>query len=323
MLRIYRTLEEIGPEARDCAVSIGNFDGVHIGHRRLFRRVVELSREGGWKPSILTFDPHPTAVVAPDRAPKLLSTPEERMQFMEEEGIEQAFVLPFDKRFSQTSPEAFVKDILVDCIGARAVMVGDNFRFGNKQAGDVNLLRSLGKRYGFLVEVTTGVTLRGKLVSSSEIRRAILQGDVSTACRMLGRPYALQGEIVKGHGIGSKQTVPTLNLATRAEVLPAVGVYVTRTKDLDGPRVWNSITNIGYRPTFHGEDLSIETFLLSALEGGSPARIRVEFLRRLREERKFATPEELKAQIMRDVERSQTYFRRLRILHRARNSQVF
>lgn len=312
MLRVYRTLQEIGPEARNCAVSIGNFDGVHIGHRRIFRRVVELARECGWKPSILTFHPHPAKIVAPDRAPKLLNTPEQRIELMKAEGIEQAFVLPFDIRFAQTTPEEFVRDVLVDKLGAKAVLVGENFRFGNKQRGDVALLSALGEKYGFLTEITTGVTLRNRLVSSSEIRRLIVAGDVSTACRMLGRPYSVQGAIVPGQGVGSRQTVPTLNLATDAEVLPAAGVYITRTMDPDDQRVWNSITNIGYRPTFDGQDLTIETFLLSEPPVTAPVRIRLEFLKRVRDERKFETPEALKAQIMLDVKRAHTYFRRLR-----------
>jgi riboflavin kinase/FMN adenylyltransferase len=148
------------------------------------------------------------------------------------------------------------------------------------------------------------------MVSSSEIRRLILAGAVSTAARLLERPHALFGKVVRGRGIGSKQTVPTLNMATEAEVIPAPGVYITRTRDRDSRRAWDSITNVGYRPTFDGQSLSIETFLLSPFDGQTPARIRVEFLRRVRDERKFESPEALKTQIMKDVGRAQAYFRR-------------
>ena len=312
MLRVYRGLDEIGPEARNCAVSIGNFDGVHAGHRRIFRRVAELGRERGWIPSVLTFDPHPAKIVAPDRAPKLLNTTEERLEFMQAEGIEHVFILSFDKAFSEQSPESFVRNILVDRLGVRAVLVGDNFRFGKGHAGDVALLRKLGEQYGFLTEVTPGVRLRGRAVSSSEVRRLLTSGNVSAACRLLERPYSLQGEVVSGHGIGSKQTVPTLNLSTQAEVLPAAGVYITRTRDPDGGRIWESITNVGYRPTFSGQELTVETFLLSPFDGNPPRRIRVEFLRRVREERKFESAESLKRQIIADVGRANAYFRRLK-----------
>jgi riboflavin kinase/FMN adenylyltransferase len=312
MLRVYRGLDEIGPDARNCAVSIGNFDGVHAGHRRIFRRVAELGRERGWTPSVLTFDPHPAKIVAPHRAPKLLNTTEERLEYMQAEGIEHVFVLGFDKAFSEQSAESFVRNILVDRLGVRAVLVGDNFRFGKGHAGDVALLRKLGEQYGFLVEVTPGVRLRGRAVSSSEVRRLVTTGNVSGACRLLERPYSLQGQVVPGQGIGSKQTVPTLNLSTHAEVLPATGVYITRTRDLDSQRAWNSITNVGYRPTFSGEGLTVETFLLSPPDGDPPRRIRVEFLRRVREEQKFESAEALKKQIMSDVGRANVYFRRLK-----------
>ena len=311
MFRVYRALDEIGPEARNCAVSIGNFDGVHAGHRRILRRVVELSRERGWTPSVLTFHPHPTKVLAPDRAPKLLSTVEERLSYMQAEGIQQAFVLPFDRAFSEQTPEAFARDILAERLGAKAVLVGENFRFGRGQSGDVELLRRLGDQYGFETEIVGGVNIRGRMVSSSEVRRLIFAGKVSTAARLLERPYALQGEVVCGQGIGSKKTVPTLNLATEAEIIPATGVYITRTHDVDSGRNWESITNIGYRPTFDGQGLTIETFLLSAFDGATPEHIRVELLRRVREERKFESPESLKAQIMKDVARAQAYFRRM------------
>jgi riboflavin kinase/FMN adenylyltransferase len=311
MFRIYRALDEIGPEARNCAVSIGNFDGVHTGHRRILRRVVQLAHEYGWKPSVLTFHPHPAKLLAPDRAPKLLTGIEERLAYMRAEGIEQAFVLPFDRAFSEQTPEVFARDILAGILGAKAVLVGENFRFGRGQSGDVEMLRRLGDRYGFQIEIVPGVSLRRRMVSSSEIRRLILAGAVSTAGRLLERPYALQGDVVHGRGIGSKQTVPTLNLATDAEVIPATGVYITRTHDLNSDRSWQSITNVGYRPTFDGQGLSIETFLLSEFDGAKPDRIRIEFLRRVREERKFESPEALKGQIMKDVSRAQAYFRRM------------
>ena len=307
-MRVFRSLEAIVPDARVCVVSVGNFDGVHAGHRQLLKRNLELSQQHGWKPSVLTFDPHPTKVVAPQRAPRLLTTIEERLRLIESEGIEQAFVLPFDTTFSQQSPQDFIQHVLVESIGARAVLVGGNFHFGHKQAGNTETLRSA---TSFLTEVVPAVTVRGRLVSSTEIRTLIEAGDVSLAARLLLRPYALEGEVVSGFGIGSKQTVPTLNLATMAEIVPARGVYITRTLDLKSDRTWPSITNVGTRPTFDGDSQTIETYLLEPLTGETPRSIRVEFLRWVREERRFDSPEALRSQILSDVRRAQAYHRRV------------
>lgn len=290
------------------AVTIGNFDGVHAGHRHIMRRVVAVAREHGWVPAVLTFDPHPAKVVAPDRAPRLLTTLEQRCELMRKEGIERIEVLPFTPEIAKLTPEEFVRQILIDKMRAGAVLVGDNFRFGHRAAGDTRMLRELGERYGFTTEIVEGVRRHNRVVSSTEIRRLIGQGNVSLACRLLERPYSVEGEVVSGHGVGSKQTVPTLNLHTNAEILPAIGVYVTRTHA--GERYWPSITNVGFRPTFEGHDLTIETYLVAPLAGETPQRITVEFLHRVREERKFPTPEALKTQIMKDVARAQTYFRR-------------
>lgn len=294
------------------AVTIGNFDGVHAGHRHLLRRTVAVARRNNWTPVALTFDPHPTQLVAPERAPHLLSTPAERRELMQLEGIEHVEILPFTRELSLLTPEQFVKQILVEKLNARAVLVGDNFRFGHKAAGHVDTLNELGARFGFVAEAVPAVQRRGRIVSSSEVRKLVESGNVSLACRLLERPFWLDGKVVPGHGVGSKQTVPTLNLDTSSQILPARGVYITRTLDRQTARHWDSITNVGYRPTFGGDQLTIETFLLSPFDGHTPERIRVEFLRRVREERKFDSPEALKAQIFKDVGRAQAYFRRLK-----------
>lgn len=309
-MRVWHGLAETEGRFGPCALSIGNFDGVHAGHRFLLDRLVQIARAGGWISSVLTFDPHPAKVVAPARAPRRLSTPDERCRWIAEAGIEQVLVLPFDRAFSFLTAEEFVRRVLVANLNTRAVLVGDNFRFGHRQAGDVATLRELGGRLGFLVEPMAALKMRGRVVSSSEIRRQIERGRLALAARLLGRPYALEGEVVKGLGIGSRKTVPTLNLGTHAEMLPASGVYVTRTTDLENGRRWPSVTNVGFRPTFGGDSLSIETFLLEGPGEAPPSRIRVEFLFRLRGERRFPSAEALKAQILKDVGRSKAYFRR-------------
>jgi len=310
-MRVARSLEEAA-EFGATAVTIGNFDGVHVGHRALLDRVVQAAREGGVEPAVLTFDPHPASIVAPGRVTRLLSTHAERCSLMARAGIECVLIQPFTSVVAQWPPEQFVERVLVKSLHARAVVVGENFRFGHKQAGDTAVLEALGRKYGFVVLVVPPVVVRGGAVSSSEIRSAVDSGDVPRAGRLLGRPFALEGDVVSGHGVGTKQTVPTLNLKTLAQVLPKNGVYITRTTDLDDERRhWNSVTNVGHRPTFGaGDPLSIETFLLDLLVPPAPERIRIEFLRRLRDERKFETSEALKAQILRDVARAQTFFRR-------------
>ena len=212
-------MDHFGPSA----LTIGNFDGVHAGHREILRRVVELARQRGWKPSVLAFDPHPARIVAPERAPRLLTTPEERALLMREEGIEQVLILPFTRELAGFTPERFVREIVVERLEARAVLVGDSFRFGHEHAGDTRLLAELGRRHGFLVEAVPAIRLRGRAVSSSEVRRLIQEGNVALAARLLARPYALAGEVVAGQGIGSKQTVPTLNLAPAADVRRRLG----------------------------------------------------------------------------------------------------
>jgi riboflavin kinase / FMN adenylyltransferase len=308
--RVYRSLEEVPPAFGPSALTIGNFDGLHAGHRHILQRVVEIARENAWKPGVLTFDPHPTRIVAPARSPRLLTNTEQRCALMREEGIEQVVVLPFTERLAMVPPEEFVTGILVARLEVRAVLVGDNFRFGAGQAGDIATLRALGTRHGFLAEVLSGVKRHGRVVSSSGVRELIRKGDVTLAGRFLERPHFVEGRVVTGFGIGSKQTVPTLNLETDAELLPARGVYITRTHDPDSSRRWNSVTNIGTRPTFDGAEQTIETYLIDPLVGASPQRIRIEFLWHVREERRFESPQALKAQIAADVQRARTYFRR-------------
>jgi riboflavin kinase/FMN adenylyltransferase len=306
-MRVARGVAEasgFGPSA----ITIGNFDGVHLGHQYLFQEVVRISRERRLYPTVLTFDPHPSCVVAPARAPRLLTTHEERCSLMRDLGIEQVLILPFTLDVARLTPQEFVQQIVVKVLDAKAVLVGENFRFGHKQAGNTKILAELGDQYGYETRIVTAVKSRGRVVSSSEVRRLIECGEVALACRALNRPYAISGDVVAGQGIGSKQTVPTLNLRWSAEVLPGVGVYITRTQN---SQHWNSITNVGHRPTFGGDpELSIETFLLDPLEGAAPEHIRVEFLRRVRDEKKFESPEALKAQILKDVGRAQAFFRR-------------
>jgi riboflavin kinase/FMN adenylyltransferase len=309
-MNIYHGLAEVPPDFGPCATTIGNFDGVHVGHQALMRNIVAIASQNGWNPAVLTFNPHPAKIVAPDRAPKLIMTHEQRAEVMAALGIQEILILPFTPEVSRWTPEQFVKTVLVDAMKVKAILVGDDFRFGHKQAGNTETLTELGAKYGFEVDPIEPVNVRGERVSSSLVREMALIGRLNRACRLLGRPFALEGIVVKGHGVGARQTVPTLNLQPDTEVWPADGVYVSRTHDLASPRVWQSISNIGNRPTFDGDQTSIETYLLQPFEGDPPQRIKVEFLWRVRDEKKFPTPADLKAQILRDVAVAQKYFAR-------------
>jgi riboflavin kinase/FMN adenylyltransferase len=306
-IQVFRSLEAARGRFAPSAVTIGNFDGVHLGHRELMRRL--LGR--GAKPSVVTFHPHPTSVVALERAPRLMSTLEQRIEWMREAGVEQVLAVPFDIEFSRLSPPEFARLVLAESAGARLVVVGDNFRFGHRQAGDTALLAELGVAHGFRTETVAPISWRGRVVSSTAIRNAVEGGGVGLALRMLGRPYSLEGVVVRGHGVGSTQTVSTLNLATDAVVLPLRGVYVTRVRDLDTGRRWPSITNVGFRPTFGGDALTIESHVVEGYADPAPERIAVDFLHRVREERKFDDAAALKAQILRDVGRARAWWRRV------------
>ena len=311
MFKTFWNLESVGPEPSPCALAIGNFDGLHLGHRRILEKTKEGARRIGGEAVVLTFDPHPTTVVAPERAPDLLMLTAERLRRFEECGIDAGVVLPFTEQIARLGPEEFVEQILVKKLNVRSVVVGEGFRFGHRQSGDTQTLIDAGSRHGFEVVTVQPILLGGRPVSSSRVRTLVRQGSVSQARRLLAKPFSMRGEIVSGHGIGSRQTVPTLNLSPETKLLPAHGVYVTCTSDLESGRRWRSVTNVGSRPTFNGTGQTVETYLLENLAGRSPARIELAFLHPLRDEQRFETPEDLRQQILKDVEQAKRYFRLL------------
>lgn len=226
--------------------------------------------------------------------------------------MEAAVVLPFTKELAALTPGEFVEEILVRRLQVRAVVVGDNFRFGHGKAGDVKFLREMGMRHGFEVVVHTPVMLDGKVISSTLVRKLVAEGDVRGAAKLLGRPFVLTGEVVSGTGTGRKFTFPTLNLKAEQELLPAKGVYITRTVLEGEASSHRSVTNVGVRPTFDGSRLSVETHLLDYSGNFSPRHMEVRFWKRLRDEKKFSGPEELKAQIDEDIVAANRFFARLR-----------
>jgi riboflavin kinase/FMN adenylyltransferase len=321
-------------------LAIGNFDGIHLGHQAILRATVERAHSFRAVPTALTFDPSPRKVLRPESAPPRLSTNAQRMEWFNALGLEAVVVLPFTLDLARLSPSEFVEQVLVRDLHVKAVLVGENFRFGHKQAGDVKLLSELGSKHGFDVVIIPPVVCRGEVVSSTIIRREVAEGDVSHAARLLGRPFALTGEVVSGTGTGRKFTFPTLNLAVEQELLPARGVYVTRACLEGETRSHRSVTNIGFRPTFNGSSLSVETHVLAGGEPTSadaglkpgathaaeltaaPKRMEVRFWKRLREEKKFSGPEELRAQIAADIARADKFFSRLRRFRSLRDASV-
>jgi len=295
-----------GGTRKPTIVTIGNFDGVHLGHQKILRSAIERARQENLMASVLTFFPHTARVLRPNDAPSLLQTIDQRLAAFDATGIDAALVLRFDEELAQVTAEAFVKRFLVDTMRARAVFVGPNFRFGHRHVGDVRLLKSLGSELGFEVEVVTGVTVDGVLVSSSAIRQAIREGQVDSARKMLGRPYSLSGEIRPATGQGRKLTAPTLNLSTSQELLPRNGVYATET--VLGAGSYHSATNVGTRPTFDGNTTSVESHLFDFSENLTGGEMEVRFWKRMRDEHRFSSPDALREQIQKDLKQVQDYF---------------
>jgi len=303
-----------GATGRGSALTIGNFDGIHLGHQQILRSVVERARQLNAVSTALTFDPSPRKILRPETAPLRLSTNVQRVEWFSTLQLQSAIVMPFTHELARMSPDEFIERILVQELGARTVLVGENFHFGHKQAGNARVLAELGKKFQFEVAVIPPVYYRGEVVSSTIIRREVAEGDVSHANRLLGRPFVLCGEVVSGTGTGRRFTFPTLNLAPDQELLPARGVYITRTRLNGEGRCHRSVTNIGMRPTFNGSTLSVETHLLDVTPEVPPERIEVYFWKRLRNEKKFSGPEELRQQIARDIAAANKFFSRLRTL---------
>jgi len=298
--------KQFSHSGRRTVLTVGNFDGVHLGHQRILGRVRELATQTGSIASVLTFYPHPSKVLRPSQSPPLLMSLDQRLAAIEKLGIDAALVAQFTVELARVSAEDFVRRFLVDTMAAQSVLVGGNFRFGHGQAGDVNMLADLGKRWGFTVEIVPPVTQDGIVVSSTAIRSALSDGRVDEAKNLLGRCYALAGTIRTGTGQGRKLVVPTLNLSTEQEMLPKNGVYATEVI-LQG-KTYKAATNVGLRPTFDGKRVTIESYLFDFSENLTSGPMEVRFQTRLRDEQRFSSPDALRAQVLRDLENAKGYF---------------
>ena len=294
---------------RPTVLTLGVFDGLHLGHQLVMRTVVERARELNAVPTVITFDPHPRAVLHPESAPPLLQTLDQKVEGFGVLGIQQTIVVRFTEEFSMISASDFLRDVVKERLQAKEVYLGKGFAFGHNREGNIDLLTRVGSELGFVAGEVPEICLRGRRVSSSRIRELLAQGKVNLARRMLGRPYGVEGFVERGAERGHQLGFPTANLHPHNRVIPRNGVYVTGTL-IEGQ--WHrSVTNVGVRPTFGVEtEPSVETFVMKWVGDLYGDVVRVRFLRRLRDERKFGSIGELKAQIEKDVARAQSYFER-------------
>ncbi|MEO8650320.1 MAG: bifunctional riboflavin kinase/FAD synthetase [Acidobacteriota bacterium] len=308
-MKIFHSTENANIQ-RPTVLTLGVFDGLHLGHQLIMKTVVERAMAIGAVPTAMTFDPHPRAVLHPETAPPLLQTLDQRLANFEVLGIEQAIVIPFDQEFAETDAETFLDQIVHERLHAKEVYLGKGFAFGRGRAGNIELLRRVSSSLAFLADEVPEVRLRGKRISSSSIRKELAAGRVNQTRRMLGRPYGVEGVIIRGNRRGHTIGFPTANLRPHNRVIPKFGVYATAT--LISGEWRRSITNIGVRPTFEdAAEPSIETYVFDFDGDLYGDVLRVRFLHRIRDERKFNGIDELKSQIEKDTRRALNYFGRI------------
>ena len=293
-------------------LALGNFDGLHRGHMKIIERVHRAAGERGATPVVLTFDPHPTRVLRPDKAPPVLMTEAQKAETMAAAGMRGLAVVRFTPELSRWEPETFVRTVLVEWLGVSEVWVGANFLFGHDRAGTFAVLRGLGERYGFRADKIDPVCVRGEVVSSTRVRRLLAEGRVDEAGHLLGRHFYLDGDVVAGDGRGRQIGYPTANLRTGNELVPPHGVYATIARTPEG--LQPAVTNIGVRPTFGGGGaVSIETHLLRGGRDLYGARLRLYFVQRLRAELAFPSAEALLARIEQDCREAAALFGRISV----------
>ncbi|HLV88086.1 MAG TPA: bifunctional riboflavin kinase/FAD synthetase [Candidatus Sulfotelmatobacter sp.] len=311
-MQIFRSLDEVPSDFGPSLVSVGNFDGVHRAHAHVLSEIVNRARTSSAKAVAVTFEPHPARILRPESDFKLLSPTPEKLRLLAHTGIDSVLLLPFGRDLSLMTPRQFAERILKEKLHACEVHEGFNFRFGHKASGDTSMLAEFGREMGFAVKVYPEMTLRGETVSSSQIRRLIREGRISRARHLLSRPFSILSTPGRGRGYGSKYTVPTINLSRYEELVPRDGVYITCTRVAS--ETFDSVTNVGNRPTFGSELFAIETHLLNfhPLELTPQTEVEISFLDRLRDEIKFPSVDALREQIARDVKKARRYFHLVR-----------
>lgn len=305
---IFHKLDDVPRDFGPAIVSVGNFDGVHRAHRAVIDEIVRRAQAAKALSIVVTFEPHPSRILRPDHAFKLLTPAPEKLRLLQTTAVDAVLVLPFTRDLSLMTPHQFAHEILKKRLHARELHEGYNFHFGHKAAGNIQVLRELGREMGFEVHHYPEMRLRGERVSSTHIRKLISEGRVSRARHLLSRPFSILSTPGRGRGYGSKYTVPTINLARFEELVPKDGVYITRARV--GEECFDSVTNVGNRPTFGADSFAVETHLLNfhPLQLSAETEVELHFLDRLRDEIKFPSVEALKEQIGRDVGKAQRYF---------------
>ena len=297
-----------GRNSSNPVLTIGNYDGIHLGHRQIIDRVKERARELSGTSMLLTFSPHPLHVLRPDRELAAITPLAEKKRLIGDAGIDVLVIAPFTAEFARIEPKAFITSILVDKLAIKGLVIGYDFRFGHLGKGDIASLQEAGGTWGFFVEVIDAITLEGEKVGSNRIRGLINAGDVAKAAKLLGRHFYIEGMVIRALGRGKTIGYPTINLKTDYALIPKNGVYVTEA-EVNGQR-WGGLTNIGYNPTFEqGQVRSIETFILDFEGDLYDKQVRLHFLERIRDEMKFGSAEDLAARIAKDVERGRAFFR--------------
>ncbi len=297
------------PAPQATALTIGNFDGVHLGHRALLARLEAVAHEEQVLPAALTFEPHPREFFAPESAPARLSTLREKLEMLAEEGVGLACVCRFNTDFAHLEAEEFIEKLLVDCLRVKHLIVGDDFRFGQKRRGNYAMLQEAGRRHGFTLEAVSSVMVDGVRVSSSAVRAALADGRMEDAARFLGRPYVIDGRVVRGRQLGRQLGVPTANIRIKHANPPLIGVYAVEVRGLtDAPH--QGIANIGFRPSIdQGSNPLLEIHLFDFDGDIYGAHLSVRFLHKIRDELKFPSIDALKQQISQDLESARQYFK--------------
>jgi riboflavin kinase/FMN adenylyltransferase len=311
-LEIYRKLAAVPADDAPVVATIGNFDGVHLGHQGVIAEVLARARFLGGRSLAITFDPHPGRVLRPDRSQPLITPLAQKLELLSATGLDATLVLPFTDELRQLTARQFASQILVDALHITEIHEGENFRFGHQAEAGIKGLEALGRELGFSVVVYAPRSVRGGPVSSSRIRTLLLAGEVSQARALLGHPFSIDSTPATGRGFGTRYTVPTINLAPYAELLPANGVYITTLTVGAGEQAetFQAVTNVGNRPTFGADSFAVESHLLNfhPIELTAETPLRLTFLRRLRAERAFPSPEDLRAQIGIDISKARRYF---------------
>jgi riboflavin kinase/FMN adenylyltransferase len=311
-MQIFRNLDELATNTQRSVVSVGNFDGVHLGHQLVLKSMVDRARELGAQSAVVTFDPHPSHVLHSSRRTPLITPLPQKLDLLAATGIDSALVLEFNEDLRRWSAREFAERVLRDALHTIEVHEGETFRFGYGASADITGLSDLGRECGFTVRAYEPRIIDGAPVSSSRIRALIAAGDIGDANALLGRNFAIRSTPAHGRGYGTRYTVPTINLAPYVELLPAIGVYVTKLAvgSGEGTRVFQGVTNVGNRPTFGADSFAVETHLLDfepiALDESTP--LELSFLHRLRDERRFESSEALRAQIQLDVAEAKRIF---------------